>query len=286
MFDNNKEQIETNFYKIQDNELTPLDYGTKTIAETSDYTPLGAYTTFRTYDHYGVLGLAKHMDRLEETSRLAGHSIRLNRSELKKALTGILSSDQTMEKRVRITIDLEHEIGTIYIASEPLSVPAPEKYQEGIVCKTAEAHRDNPKAKLSNFLSRAEGIREKEEGVFDEILMYTADGDLLEGLSSNFYGIIGETIYNAEEGVLSGTTRNFILKIASEIGLPVKFEPVSLSAIDELDEAFISSTSRAVLPIRSIDGIEMRKEVPGPLTKQLMEKFDEELASQIEKVYD
>ena len=91
-----------------------------------------------------------HRDKLifrpEETSRLAGFEIRLDRKELKSILVSLLSGCAPEEKRIRITIDLEKQIGTLYIAMETLSVPAPEKYRDGIICRTVEAHRENPKA--------------------------------------------------------------------------------------------------------------------------------------------
>ena len=284
MSETNFWQSDTNFWKIKNGRIVTLEYGTKTIAETSAYTPIGAYTSFRTYNSFGVLRLTKHLDRLEETARLAGFEIKLDRKSLVESLIALLAVSRNGEKRIRITIDLEKKVGEIYIAMEPLKVPAPEKYAQGIVCKTAEAHRDNPKAKLSNFLSRADNIRGQEQGEFDEILMYTADGDLLEGLSSNFYGIIGDTIFTAEEGVLSGTTRDFVLKIAEKLQIPVRFRPVNLRDLDQLDEAFITSTSRGVLPIRSIDGISMKKAVPGPVTKKLSDEFKAELDSGIESL--
>ena len=284
MSETNFWQSDTNFWKIENGSIVCLEYGTKTIAETSKYTPVGAYTSFRTYNSFGVLRLTKHLDRLEETAKLAGFDIRLDRESLIDTLITLIAFSRVGDKRIRITIDLEKQIGEIYIAMEPLKVPAPEKYAQGIICKTAEAHRDNPKAKLSNFLSRADNIRGQEEGEFDEILMYTAEGDLLEGLSSNFYGIIGDTIYTAEEGVLSGTTRDFVLKIAEKLQIPVKFRPVNIRDIEKLDEAFITSTSRSVLPIRSIDGVSMKKEVPGPVTKKLSDEFAAELSSGIENM--
>ena len=279
-------QSDTNFWKIEDGMIICLEYGTKTISETSEFTPLGSYTSFRTYDNFGVLRLSQHLDRLEETAKLSGHDIKLDKPALKNALTSLICFSESGEKRIRVTIDLEKKTGDIYIAMEPLAVPAPEKYEQGIICQTAQAHRENPKAKLSNFLSRAEGIRKQEKDEFDEILMYNPGGDMLEGLSSNFFGIIGDTIYTAEEGVLSGTTRDFILHIADDLKMQVVFTPVKKEAVADLDEAFISSTSRAILPIRSIDGILMRKSVPGPLTKKLMAKFNEELSNGIEKLYD
>ena len=69
----------TNFWKIENKDLVPQMLGTKTIADTSPFTPLGAYTTFRTYGKFGVLRFTKHMDRLEETSALAGFTVRLDR---------------------------------------------------------------------------------------------------------------------------------------------------------------------------------------------------------------
>ncbi len=279
-------QSDTNFWKIEDGMIICLEYGTKTISETSEFTPLGSYTSFRTYDNFGVLRLSQHLDRLEETARLSGHDIKLDKPALKNTLTALICFSESGEKRIRVTIDLEKKTRDIYIAMEPLAVPAPEKYEQGIICQTAQAHRENPKAKLSNFLSRAEGIRKQEKNEFDEILMYNPGGDMLEGLSSNFFGIIGDTIYTAEEGVLSGTTRDFILHIANDLKMKVKFTPIKKEAVADLDEAFISSTSRAILPIRSIDDILLRKSVPGPLTKKLMAKFNEELSNGIEKLYD
>ena len=284
-------QSDTNFWTVIDGKIDTIELGTKTIAETEKCTPKGAYTTFRTYDGMGVLRLSKHMDRLEETARLAGYEIELDRDEMKGTLNAILGftpspSGPNFERRVRVTIDLERHIGRIYIATEPLAVPASEKYEQGIICRTAEAHRDNPKAKLSSFLARAEEIRKEEQDPFDEILMVSPEGNLLEGLSSNFFGVIGNTVYTAEEGVLSGTTRDFILKCAADLKIPVEFKPIKKNEIDNLYEAFISSTSRSILPIRSIDGVMMKQSVPGPITKRLMDQYEEELSVNIEKVYD
>lgn len=275
-----------NFWKIENSQIKTLNKGTQTISDTSVYTPVGAYTTFRTYDRYGVLRLTKHFDRLEETSLLTGHKIHLDREKLKAYLTDIIDQTGSGEKRIRITVDLEDNIGTLYIAEEPLHVPSPEQYKNGITCLLTEAHRENPKAKLSNFLEKAENIRQNETGEYDEILMYSPEGKILEGLSSNFFGVIGNTVYTAEEGVLSGTTRDFILRIAAEISVSVFFEPILKDQISMLDEAFISSTSRSILPIRKIEGVSPRKSVPGPITNLLSERYASRIKAEIEYLTD
>ncbi len=275
-------KMQNNFWKLSAGEFTPIEIDAASIADTQAYTPEGAYTTFRTYDRMGVLNLTKHFNRLEETSALAGFNVKVDREKIKAFLADWVEKSDSREKRIRLTVDLKQNVGDLYIAMEPLHTPAPEFYEAGIVCLTAKAHRENPKAKLSRFLNIAEGIRQHSEGEYQEIIMIGEDGNLLEGLSSNFYGVIGGTVYTANEGVLSGTTRDFILRIASEAGIPVVLEPIPAARIPDLDESFISSTSRSVLPIRSIDGTVMHDPAPGPVTKQLMTRFNAEVKSGLE----
>ena len=59
-------------------------------------------------------------------------------------------------------------------------------------------------------------------------------------------------------------------------------EPVPAVRIPELDESFISSTGRSILPIRSIDGKVMKQSAPGPVTKKLMDRFDADISSGLE----
>lgn len=263
--------------------LKSLNEETKTISETSPFTPEGAYTTFRTYDRTRVLRLTKHLDRLEETSRLAGFEIRLERESLKKTIVQCMDDFGEGELRIRLTIDLTKQVGAIYIAMETLHVPDPDLYVTGIETATAEMHRNNPKAKLSNFLSRAASAKAQFERSYEEILMYDDKGDFLEGLSSNFYAVKDGKVYTAEEGVLSGTTRDFVLKIAKECGIEVVLNPVNLKDVPVLEEAFITSTSRSILPIRKINDQE-DSPVPGPVTAKLMQRFAEELESQKESL--
>lgn len=276
----------THFWSAQQDgdsyKLTAIAAPDEGIDGTSALTPKGAYTTFRTWHHNQVLRLTRHFDRLEETSRLAGFSITLNRPALKAALRTCLES-LPGEVRMRITIDLSDHIGMLYLAIEKLHTPDQKFYAEGIDTLTAQMHRENPKAKLSNFLERASDAREHAGGTYQEIIMFDEAGNLLEGLSSNFYAVQADKLYTAEKGVLSGTTRDFVLKIAAEQNIETILQPVKRSSIAALDEAFITSTSRSILPVRSIDGAILRRQpAPGPLTTRLMKAYEEELTSQLE----
>ncbi len=253
-----------------------------TIHDAQHSTPDGAYTTFRTYDRYKVLNLAQHFSRLEETASLAGHHIELLQESLKQSLVEIVDQFDEGESRIRLTVDLSNEIGTIYIAIENLSIPSPELYLNGIDVITRQMHRENPKAKLNNFLEKAEETKKRAGKKYEEILMVNEANDILEGLSSNFYGIQNGKIFTAEKGVLSGTTRKFVLMLAVKNSIPVVLEPIKLNLISELDEAFITSTSRSILPISSIDQMKIGRCIPGALTSELMKSFEKELDFNLE----
>lgn len=279
--------MKQNFWKLQPDaggyRQTPVEpFGAGSIAATQPVTPEGAYTTFRTYDRFFVLNLSQHFSRLEETSQLAGHPVQIHRPALKNILSTIITDYGEAESRLRVTVDLSRTVGELYVAIESLSVPAPDLYQRGIETITEVMHRDNPKAKLSGFLAKAAETKREAGKDYEEILMVDENGNILEGLSSNFYGIRAGKLLTAEAGVLSGTTRTYVLGLAGELDIPVALEAVRQDEIRMLDEAFITSTSRSILPVAVIDGAKVGDGLPGPLTRRLMTAFTADLKRNLE----
>ena len=86
-----------------------------------------------------------------------------------------------------------------------------------------------------------------------EGLMVADDGAILEGLSSNFFGIRGGRLHTEEARALAGVTRSMVLELAAGL-LPRGEGPVHVPEVPELEEAFITSVSREVLPVVRIDG--------------------------------
>lgn len=265
--------------------ITSLSEGNfVSINDSSKYTPDGAYTTFRTYNRFYVLNLTKHFDRLEETARLAGKPVFLNRKGISKFLGEVIEKYPDNELRIRITVDLSVCLGDIYIVLETLITPEIKCYENGIDVITTTLHRSNPKAKLNKFLSQASEVRRQKGSEYEEILMVDSHNEILEGLSSNFYAVIRDEIFTAEEGVLFGTTRDYVLRLAKKLAIPVNLRPVSIHELKYLDEAFITSTSRSILPIRSIDNQKIDEKAPGPITKKLMQAFNEDINSALEDI--
>jgi D-alanine transaminase len=93
--------------------------------------------------------------------------------------------------------------------------------------------------------------------------------------------VIDKTLYTHPESnhVLSGITRKNILRIAQEAGISVKEDAVPENRIRFISEAFISNTSAEVTPVIDLGGNTVGKGIPGPLTRQISELFDKEIAA-------
>ncbi|MBN2548104.1 MAG: aminotransferase class IV family protein [Anaerolineales bacterium] len=259
--------------------------GCASLDEASSLLPGGAYTTFRTFERSKAVRLSNHFHRLEETAALAGQSIRLDTAGLRQALRQVISQQKSGDElRLRLTLDLEQQPGTFYISAQPLETPPPDAYQQGARVITTRLERMLPKAKLTRFIVRSSSVRQDLGAGINEAIMIDARERLLEGISSNFFAILEKKIRTAEEGVLSGITRSVVLAAADNLGIQTIFEPVTLADIPALDEAFITSSSRGILPVRQIDQVTIGPECPGPVTRLLMDEYSLRLGEQLEEI--
>lgn len=245
------------------------------LDQVSHQLPSGAYTTLRTYHHTRVLRLDAHFDRLEETAALAGQPLVLDRLAIRAAMREILGGFPTdREIRIRLTIDLEQQPGTLFISTELLKIPSTQDYLHGVKVITTTFQRLNPRAKLTQSIERSEVIRQSLPADVNEALLVDPSGSILEGLSSNFFAVRNGLLFTASEGVLEGITRAQVLSQAALCVINVQFRAVNLAELSELNEAFITSASRGILPVRQVDESLIGDGRPGPLTARLRRMFD------------
>ena len=237
-----------------------------TLAAASAALPAGAYTSLRTYGGRRVLRLAQHVRRLEES--LPGDSPSLPESTVRAAVTAALEATGHPESRLRLT----YAPPRLFVSVEPYE-PLPEAfYRAGVACATLGLRRDNPRAKDTRFIATAaEAYRALPPGV-QEGLMLGESGTILEGLSSNFFAITGGELRTEEERVLHGVTRALVLEVARGV-LPLVLRPVRVDQLAEVDECFITSVSREILPVVTIDGHAIGGGGPGAVTRDLMGRW-------------
>lgn len=243
----------------------------------AEATPAGAYTTLRTFDERRrVLGFADHLRRLEESTERLGRPARLAAAAVAAGLAAALARlPGTGDARVRLTLAPPR----LLAALAPFVPPPESARRDGVACATVSERRSDARCKDTRFAAVARrSAAALPEGIH-EGLMVGDDGALLEGLSSNFFAIRGGELRTEDERVLPGLTRALVLELARE-RLPVVLRPVSRDELPRLSEAFLSSTSRGVLPVIAIDGIPVGDGRPGPVTRELMRELDRRIARQ------
>jgi branched-subunit amino acid aminotransferase/4-amino-4-deoxychorismate lyase len=118
---------------------------------------------------------------------------------------------------------------------------------------TLDVRRQNPRSKDTRFIAAAQAAYRRLPAGVEEGLLVGEDGALLEGLSSNFFAVVRGALRTEEERALIGVTRSLVLEVAEGL-MPVERRAVRRDELAQIDEAFITSVSREVLPVVRIDG--------------------------------
>jgi len=249
--------------------LKPADYTATSLADAGQYEPNdGIYTVTNTYNTFQTLKFDAHLDRMEDSARRANIPLMLERARLKAALRGMIADAGMGDVRFRITVSRAQPENFI-ITLEPYTPPAKTLVENGArVMTVPNSARQEASAKTTDWMHQRKAISAAmPEGVYDAILL-DADGYLLEGLGANFYAIHAGELHTAADGVLPGIAQQIVFEIAPAI-VPLKKQPVHQADIPALQEAFITSSSRGIIPVVEIDGHMLGDGKPGPLTTQL-----------------
>ena len=251
-------------YEATDQGLRPLGRH-ETLAASSRALPEGAYTTLRTYGGRAVVRLAQHLRRLEESVALQGRAGAIDADAARRALAAALDATGHAESRIRLTFVPPR----LFLALEPFSPLDPRLYEEGVACVTLDVRRENPHAKDTRFIAAAQEAYGRLPRGVEEGLIVGGDGAVLEGLSSNFFAVLGGTLRTEEERALIGVTRSLVLEVAGGL-MPVELRAIGREELPRADEAFITSVSREVLPVVRIDGRPVGDGRVGPRTRAIM----------------
>jgi branched-chain amino acid aminotransferase len=221
----------------------------RSMVEASEGLPEGAYTSLRTYRGSRVLRLDLHIRRLRDSAALRGGGpCDLEEERVKGAVAAALRATGHPESRLRLTFAPPR----LFLSVEPFTPLPSSLYREGAWCVTVPVHRESPRAKDTRFIPTAAAAYRALPPGAHEGLMVGAGGAILEGLSSNFFGVAHGALHTEDEQALAGVTRAIVLELACEL-LPVVPTPVRTDGLDDLSECFLTSVSRGVLGVVRID---------------------------------
>jgi branched-chain amino acid aminotransferase len=136
----------------------------------------------------------------------------------------------------------------------------------------------SPRAKTHNYLNMIIGEHEAKAINPDSwAVLLDVNGNLSEGIGSNIFVVREGVVYTPQERyVLPGVSRQTAIDMAHKLKIPMVEKDIDLFDAYVAEEAFITSTSFCICPVRSFNGNAVsNKEMPGPVTKRLIDAYVE-----------
>jgi branched-chain amino acid aminotransferase len=265
---------------------------------------LGVFEGIRCYlCHDGssaVFRLTEHIDRLFYSAIIGMMEIPFSREELCKAVVETLRVNKMKDGYIRpIAFIGDGEMG-LYIREYPVRVViacwpwgaylGDEGLALGIRAKISSYTRHHvnvamTKAKIcGNYVNSILAKREVIAAGYDEAILLDAEGYVSEASGENIFivkdGVLKTT---PPTSILKGITRDAIIELARDAGIPVAEERFTRDELYIADECFFTGTAAEVTPVREVDDRTIGEGKPGPITKQLQTGFFAAAHGKIEK---
>lgn len=162
--------------------------------------------------------------------------------------------------------------GNFVLQQQPLQTPDNEKFERGIRIVTYAYQRDFPAVKSTNYLMGVWLQQQLKEQHIDDVLYFHHD-IISEFPRANIFIITTDgRLLTPAANILQGITRRKVLELAPEI-LPVEERDLSIAELKNAAEVFMTSTTRRILPVVEIDGIQIGNGHAGRISTQLYKRF-------------
>ncbi len=237
-----------------------------------------------------VFRLEEHVKRFFESSKIYRMELNYTKKEIKEAILDTIRENGLKSCYIRPLVfrgygemginPLNTPVHVMIAVWEWGSYLGDEALEKGIKVKTSSWNRMAPNT--FPFLAKAGGNYlnsqlAKMEAVldgYDEAVMLDIDGYVAEGSGENIFLVKDGVFYTPPvyNTILRGITRDFVIKIAKEMGYPVKEERIPREMLYISDEIFFAGTAAEITPIREIDHYELGEH---KITKEIQNKFFE-----------
>jgi len=227
-----------------------------------------------------------HRERL--TRSLSGILMRdpHTREEWREILGGLIASNGGGDQYVYWQVTRGAERGrnhaplpdiprTVFAFCAPLPVVSPKALETGFACVTATDTRwarcdIKSVSLLANVLLRQLAT---DADATETILL--RDGDLMEASAAAVHVVVGGEVHSPPNSrkILPGTTRGVVEEMTSRAGIPFRSTPISEIELRRADEIWLSSSTREVQPVTSLDGRPVGTGKPGPLWRRAYAEF-------------
>ncbi len=249
----------------------------------------GVFEGIRLYGG-NIFRLEEHLERLELSAKAIMLDLPMTRAQLAEATCETCRQNGLTDGYIRLVVTRGiGDLGlapwlcvnpSVVIIASKIALYPPEHYENGLAIVTVPTRRINPAAfpstvKSLNYLNNILGKIEAHQFGALEAIMLNDQGYIAECTADNIFIIHRGEILTpaASQGALKGITRDTILDLAAELGVPAR--EANLTRYDAwcADECFLTGTGAEVVPVVKLDGRQIGTGKPGPITLRVLEAF-------------
>ncbi len=233
--------------------------------------------------------LEDHYDRLLRSARLLQLECPYTKEDFRKALVDVVKANAYAENlSVRQTLFVDGfgswgdaEPVEMFVAPIPRGMTSAAYNRKGLHCCVSSWRRISdttlsPRIKCgANYMNSRVGQREALRNGYDTCIFLNDAGKVAEGPGSCFFMVVKGTLVTPmlTDSVLESITRETILQLAREAGIPVAERTVDRTELYTCDEAFLCGSAMEVTPVLSVDKYTVGNGEAGGITRSLHQAY-------------
>jgi branched-chain amino acid aminotransferase len=279
-----------------DGKLVPWDDAKIHVLTHTLHYGVGVFEGIRCYKRgdgrSAIFRLKEHIDRLFESAHIVLMKIPYSREEVHKACVDLLRDNEMPEGYLRpLAFFGDENMGLGAVNPVRLTIVTwnwgaylgDEGLKNGIRAKISSYTRSNvnmamAKGKIvGQYVNSILAKREALLGGYNEAILLDDEGFVSEASGENIFMVKNGMLFTAPYGtsILGGITRDTVITLARELGIPVHLERFSRDMLYTADEVFLTGTAAEITPVREIDNRTIGEGKPGPVTLQIQREFFE-----------
>lgn len=245
----------------------------------------GLFETMRAYSGR-VFRLGQHYQRVAAASERIGLGFSTPQADVAAAVAELLGRNGLQDAYVRLTVSRGEGLGmeppepaaaTVAIIARPLSLPDARLYREGAAVTLLGPASGPALAALKSlsYLDRLLARRAARQAGTDDAVLTNSAGHLTEASSSNVFLVKDGVLCTPalECGLLAGITRQAVLEVADEIGMPAREGEFTAANLLAADECFLTNSIAEILPVTRVGDRPVGPGRPGDWTRTLTAAF-------------
>jgi branched-subunit amino acid aminotransferase/4-amino-4-deoxychorismate lyase len=222
-----------------------------------------------------IYWLDDYTDRLFNSLSLSGIELSMSKKEFTSIINDLQQKNGDDNGAFKVIVtggysdNLESVSGSanLIILNVPWKRPASETFKNGVHLISCEYTRPDPEIKTLNYFNLLKLHRKMREFDAADVLYHSAW--ITEASRANVFFVEGDSIFTPASNILKGITRKQVLGMTGDI----RIEDIGIEHLYDFDEMFITSTSRDLTPVVSVEGRKIGNGKPGKVTKEIMASF-------------